>query len=320
MKRLPGILVWHADGDAYADALAERLPGTPIDVVTAADHDSGEAATGAAGTDAEALLAWKVPAGALRRLPRLRWVQVSGAGIDHFLHRDDLGPDVLLTRSLGRFGIQVAEYVVGYLLHHLLAVDRYLERQRQRLWEREERPLLADRTVGVIGLGSLGLPIARLLTAMGTRVVGVRRSGGAIDGIADVFSAANWRDLLPRCEALVLAAPKTAETVGMIDADALAALPPGAVLINVARGDLVDEAALIAALDCGHLGAAVLDVFSVEPLPRDNPLWRHPRAVITPHVAAPSEVEVIADEFADNYRRFVAGASLINEIDRRRGY
>ncbi|MGD8331385.1 MAG: D-2-hydroxyacid dehydrogenase, partial [Acidobacteriota bacterium] len=263
---------------------------------------------------------WKVPAGALRHLPRLRWVQVSGAGVDHFLQREDLAPGVLLTRSLGRFGVQVAEYVVGYLLHHLLAVDRYRERQRQRLWEREERPLLADRTVGVIGLGSLGLPIARLLTAMGTRVVGVRRSPDAVDGIEETLPAANWRHLLPRCEALVLAAPRTSETVGMIDSAALAALPRGAVLVNVARGDLIDEAALLDALDSGHLGAAVLDVFTVEPLPRDNPLWRHPRAVITPHIAAPSEPELIADEFAENYRRFVAGRELINEVDRGRGY
>jgi glyoxylate/hydroxypyruvate reductase A len=106
----------------------------------------------------------------------------------------------------------------------------------------------------------------------------------------------------------------------MIDADALAALPEGALLINVARGDLVDQAALLDALDRGHLRAAVLDVFTVEPLPPESPQWSHPRIVVTPHIAAPSEVDVIADEFADNYLRFVAGAELINVVDRGRGY
>jgi glyoxylate/hydroxypyruvate reductase A len=240
--------------------------------------------------------------------------------VDHFLGRPDLGTEVLLTRSLGRFGVQVAEYVAGYLLHHLLGIERYREQQRQRLWQRGERPLLADRTVGVIGLGSLGLPVARLLGALGARVLGVRRSGEAIGGIEDVFSSKSWRALLPRCDALVIAAPRTAETLGMIDADALAALPRGAVLINVARGELVDESALLRALESGHLGAAVLDVFTVEPLPTNHPLWSQPAARITPHIAAPSEVEVIADEFAENYRRFVGGRRLLNVVDRARGY
>lgn len=321
MKRLPPILVWHAQAEAYAAALRERLPGVAIETVSAADHDSGEAPSAAhAGAEVEVLLAWKVPPAALTTMPRLRWVQVSGAGVDHFLHRTDLPPDVAITRSLGRFGIQVAEYAVGYLLYHLLGIERYRERQRLQLWEREERPLLADRTAGIIGLGSLGLPVARSLTALGMRVLGVRHSGAAIEGIEDVFSSKSWRDMLPRCDALIIAAPKTAETVGMIDAAALAALPRGAVLINVARGELIDETALLEALDRGHLGAAVLDVFTQEPLPPRSPLWSHPAVVITPHIAAPSEVEVIADEFAANYRRFTEGRELLNTVDRARGY
>lgn len=323
MKRLPSIIVWHAQGDAYAAALRTRLPGAPIEVVVATDHDSDAVAPGnEVGVAAEVLLAWKVPPGALADMPSLRWVQVSGAGVDHFLHRDDLPADVLLTRSLGRFGIQVAEYVVGYLLYELLGIECYRERQHQCLWEREERPLLADRTVGIIGLGSLGSPIARSLTALGTRVMGVRRTARPVEGIEieEVFSSARWRDMLPHCDALVIAAPKTADTIGMVDAAALAALRPGAILVNVARGDIVNETALLEALDSGRLGAAILDVFATEPLPPDSPLWQHPRARITPHIAAPSEVEVIADEFAENYRRFVEQREMINSVDRGRGY
>lgn len=321
MKPLPPIAVWDARPKDYRDALEKRIPGVTITAVRADDHDTGEAAhAGHPGSDAEVLLAWKIPPGALATLTRLRWIQVSGAGVDHFLRRADLPPDVIVTRSLGRFGAQVAEYVLAYLLHHLVGIEAYRESQRRASWRRRERPLLADRTVGIVGLGSLGLPVARSLSALGTRVLGVRRSGLAIEGIDDVVSSKNWRTLLPSCDALVIAAPKTPETVGMIDAEALAALPRGAVLINVARGDLVDEAALLQALDTGHLGAAVLDVFPVEPLPPESPLWHHARAVVTPHVAAPSEVEVIANEFAENYRRFVDGRELINVVNRERGY
>ncbi len=325
MKRSPRIAVWHSQGNAYADAIRVRLPAAAVEVINAADHDTGtadeaEAIDGAAIEAADVLLAWKVPEGVLASMPSLRWVQVSGAGVDHFLGRDDLPATALVTRSLGRFGLQVAEYVVGYLLHHLLGIHAYRELQGRRSWQRGERPLLADRTVGIIGLGSLGLPTARALSALGTRVLGARHSEGALDGVDRVFSHATWRSMLPHCDALVIAAPRTSDTIGMIDADALAELPRGAVLINVARGDIVDEKALLEALEAGQLGAAVLDVFTVEPLPSDHPLWTQPRAWITPHVAAPSEVEVIADEFAENYRRFVDGRELINQVDRDRGY
>ncbi len=336
MNEKPRILVWHSQSDAYGDALRARLPETPIEAINAARHETGAAALRApesgptvgddasaaaeAMSSAEVLLAWKVPPGALAPMPALRWVQVTGAGVDHFLESSELAAAVTVTRSLGRFGVQVSEYVVGYLLHHLIGIGAYRDQQRRHHWTPGERPLLADRTVGIVGLGSLGLPTARALAALGARVLGVRRSGLALEGVDEVFAAANWRDMLPACDALVITAPKTADTVGMIDREALAALPPGAVLINVARGELVDEDALLAALDSGHLGAAVLDVFASEPLPEDHPLWDQPGVLITPHIAAPSEVEVIADEFAENYRRYVAGRELINVVDRSRGY
>ena len=336
MNKIPRVCVWHTQGDTYRDALRKRLPDTPIEAINAAAHETGEAVLGApdSGTvanhatsliadaisSAEILLAWKVPPRTLTSMPALRWVQVTGAGVDHFLESTELSAAVIVTRSLGRFGIQISEYVIGYLLHHLIGIDTYREKQRSHEWARNNRPLLADRTVGIIGLGSLGLPTANALTALGARVLGVNHSGLAVPGIDDVFSAKSWHNMLPACDVLVIAAPKTVETVGMIDQRALGTLPKGAILINVSRGELIDEDALLEALENGHLGAAVLDVFAAEPLPEDDPLWDQSRAWITPHIAAPSEIEVIADEFAKNYRRYVAGDSLLNEVDRRRGY
>lgn len=313
------MLVCHDHADAYREALSERL-----DARIEALADPGLDSFGLAALDDdepfEVVLAWKVPDGAFEPLTGLRWLQCTGAGVDQFLGRADLGEDVLLTRSLGRFGIQAAEYVVGYLLSFLLDIERYRERQATREWNPRERPLLADRTVGIVGLGSLGLPVARAIKALGATVLGVRRSGGELDGVDEVYSQESWRAMLPKCQALVLAVPRTSATIGMIDEAALAAMPPGAVLINVARGELVDERALLEALESEHLGAAVLDVFEQEPLPPDHRLWDQPRAWITPHIAAPSEVEAIADEFAENYRRFVAGQPLLNVVDRERGY
>jgi len=318
MNRKPQVIVWHAQAEAYRDALLERLPGARVDAITSDREGATERAPSL--DPAAVLWTWKVPEGILPRMPSLEWIQVTGAGVDHFLGTDGLRPDVVITRSLGRFGVQVAEYVVGQLLAHLLDVTGYRERQLEHRWDRRDRPLLADRTVGVVGLGSLGLPIARALAAMGARVLGVRHSEGDVETVDEVFSFDRWRSMLPRCDALVLAAPKTSRTVGMVDAEALAALPRGAVLINVARGDLVDDDALLAALDAGDLAAAILDVFRTEPLPDDHPLWSHPRAWVTPHIAAPSEIGPMVDEFVENYRRFVAGEPLLNVVDRERGY
>ncbi len=327
----PRIAVWHDQAEAYREALETRLPDVPIaairpgsscaagiEATAAGNPDAGQEAAGFA--DTEILLAWKAPAGALRVFESLRWVQVTGAGVDHFLTREDLPNDVALTRSLGRFGLQVAEYVIGYLLHGLLDIAGYREQQTHGTWERGERPLLADSTVGIMGLGSLGLPTAQALAALGTRVVAATRSGKPVEGVDQVFGFDTWRDMLPLCDALVLAIPLTDETTGLIDAGALAALPHGAVLINVARGALIDDDALIDALDRDHLGAAVLDVFAQEPLPTDHSLWKCTRAWITPHIAAPSELDAMIDEFVANYERFVAGRTLINLVDRRRGY
>jgi len=319
MNGRPVILVWHRRQRAYRRALEPLLPGVEVrglDPPRGGPPDAGDVPARRVGV----LVTWDLPAGCLDLLPDLAWVQLTGAGVDHFLDRDDLAADVRLTRSLGRFGQQVAEYVVGFLLRDLLGIEAYRSRQELRRWEQGPRPLLADRTVGVVGLGSLGGRLATLLSAVGARVVGVNRGGDAVTGTDRVLPFREWHRLLPEVDILVLAAPLTPETRHMLDAAALSRLPEGATLVNVGRGELVDEQALLDALDSGRLRRAVLDVFSTEPLPADHPLWTAPGAVITPHVAAPSEPGPIAEEVAENYRRLVADEPLVNEVDRRRGY
>jgi glyoxylate/hydroxypyruvate reductase A len=312
-QEIEPILVWHPRADEYRRALLARLPGVPIEVRTGAPQAPAR-------SEAGVLLAWTLPPEAFQQLPRLRWLQATGAGVDELLRRVDLPEDVLLTRSLGRFGNQAAEYAVGYLLHWLLRIEDYRRNQDRGVWRQVARPLLADRTVGIIGLGSVGLAIAERLGAFGTTIVGVSRTARPLPHVDRVYPMEAWREMLPACEALILAAPLTAATRGMIDETALRALPAGSVLVNVARGAMVESDALLATLRDGHLAAAVLDVFEQEPLPPESPLWTEPRAWITPHIAGPSEIEPIADEFAANYQRFINGESLHNQVDRERGY
>ena len=310
---LPDVLVWHSAATDYRRALMRRLPGVRV---TAMQPSSRALSSENAGI----LLAWTLPESALTQLPSLRWLHATGAGVEHLIDRPDLAAEVRVTRSLGRFGVQVAEYTLGYLLHLLIGIEGYRRDQDRALWEKRDRPLLTDMTVGVLGLGSLGGVVAERLSALGVNVLGLCRSGKPRPHVSRVFSPDNWRSMLPLCDALVLTTPLTPQTHGMLDAAALAALPAGAVLVNVARGELVDERALLESVRQGRLRAAVLDVFDREPLPADSPLWTEPRIWVTPHVAAPSEVDLVADEFAINYSRFIDGAPLVNLVDRERGY
>ncbi len=289
-----------------------RLPGVPVEVRSGSVRASP--------SEARALLAWSLPPGALTQLPALEWIQVMGAGVDHIIGRDDLSASVQVTRSLGRFGAQMAEYVIGYLLHQLIAIEDYRRDQDRGAWEGQARPLLQDAHIGVLGLGSTGQVVAERLAAFGAEVSGLCRKARPVPHVRHVYDARNWKQMLPTCDGLVLTLPLTPETRGMIDADALQLMPSGAVLINVARGALIDEEALLHALREGVIGAAVLDVFEQEPLPSESPLWTEPRAWVTPHIAGPSEIDSIADEFAENYRRFVDGGALAHLVDLQRGY
>lgn len=312
-EQLLPILVWHSRAEQFRKALARRLPGVRIDA-----HGGNQRVS--LPSDAGALLAWQLPPGVLEQMPELRWIQVAGAGVDHFLEREDLRPDIELTRSLGRFADQAAEYVLAYLLYSLVGIEDYRRNQDRATWKQLPRPLLADQRIGLLGLGSIGGRIAARLSALGSEVIGVCRHGRPVPDVSRVVAADKWRSILPECNALVLALPLTNETSGMVDAEALLALPRGAILINVGRGELLREEALVDVLRSGHLGAAVLDVFAEEPLPAEHPLWTEPSAWVTPHVAAPTEVESVAEEFASNYRRFAVGAGLANRIGRARGY
>lgn len=210
------------------------------------------------------------------------------------------------------------EWVAGHVLRHHLGLDAHILNPT-RGWRAGAPPLAGSRRVGVLGLGALGAACARTLAHLGFDVAGWSRTPKAIEGVAAHHGEDGLEAVLRRSDILILLVPLTPATEGLMDARRLALLPPGAVVLNPGRGALVDDDALIAALD-GPLGHATLDVFREEPLPRDHPFWAHPKVTVTPHIASATRPETAARALAENVRRGEAGEPLLGLVDRERGY
>lgn len=265
--------------------------------------------------------------------PNLRWIQLDTAGADHVVGTPAWTRDVALTSLGGVSGRALAEYVLLMLLAHAHRLPAVLADRPARTWPSpEERwarygphPLLG-RHVVVVGYGRLGRALGELLDAVGLQVTGVRRGAAAptTEGPAriPVVTVDALDDVLAQADHVVLCVPATPETQGLLDARRLALLPAHATLVNVGRGGVVDEDALVAALDAGRLDWAALDVFAAEPLPPASPLWDHPKVWTTPHVAglAPDYAEQVLALFAGNLERFLEGRPLLNAVDRGQGY
>lgn len=212
------------------------------------------------------------------------------------------------------------DWVVGHVLRHHLGMDAHILGQ-DGIWRHETIPPLArERRVGVLGLGELGLACARVLHGLGFDVAGWSRRPKHGLGIAAFDGPAGLDAVLGRSEILVLLLPATPATENLLDAGRLAKLPAGAVVINPGRGSLIDDAALLSALDADRLGHATLDVFRTEPLPPGHPFWSHPRITVTPHIAAETRPATAAEAIAENMRRGEVGAPFLHEVDRRHGY
>jgi glyoxylate/hydroxypyruvate reductase A len=250
--------------------------------------------------------------------PKLRYLQTSSSGIGQLMARSGLDPErVQVCNAAGIHAGPLTEFVLLALLHFVKRVPELQRAQAQHRWARLAVGELAGRTVLIIGLGAIGRQLARTLRMMGVHVLGVRRSPVSDpeqEGVDEAYTVAALPELLPRADALVIIAPHNPQSIGMIDAAALARLPRGALLINIGRGSSVDSDALLAALERGHLGGAALDVTDPEPLPPEHPLWSAPNLLITPHSAAtvPAENGRLMDLFCDNLQRLLADQPLLN--------
>lgn len=259
---------------------------------------------------------------ATRKALRLRWLHVFNAGIDHPIYTSILERGVRLTTSSGATAEPIAQTAITGMLMLARCFPRWLAAQQQHQWSRmtpgEYPSDLRDQAMLIYGVGKIGREIARLARQFGLRVVGVRRSGAPSDAVDEQHTPEQLAALLPKCDWLVLACPLTEETRGVIDAAMLARLPRGARVINICRGEVIDENALIGALESGHLGGAYLDVFAEEPLPPQSPLWLMLNVFVTPHnsAAAGGNQARVNAIFLDNLRRWQHQEPLVNEITR----
>jgi phosphoglycerate dehydrogenase-like enzyme len=279
---------------------------------------------------ADALMAWVTITPAIReswpdnpeKAPR--WVHASSAGVDSFLFPALVdNPGVTLTNARGVYDQPIAEYVLGLILAVAKDLPGTWEHQQRREWRPRPSDSITGRTALVWGTGPIGRAVARLLCAVGMRVCGAGRSARTDDpDFGTVHGPTTLGTALAEADYVVLAAPLTKDTRGMVDASVLAAMKPGARLINVGRGALIDEEALIDHLAAGRLAGAALDVFNQEPLPAHSPLWDMPGVMISPHTAGEttSEREALIEVFLDNLARHIEGRPLRNVVDKRRGY
>lgn len=299
------------NADDWFEALAAEMPGEDL----RRWPDSGDPA------EIDFAIVWQLPDNVLRSFPNLKGISSMGAGVDGLMADPTLPEGIPVARLVDPImASRMAEYVASTVLYYHLRQHEYAAQQQAREWRRLKPTDAADRRVGVLGLGEMGLAAARTLRAIGFDVGGWSRSPRDEPGIRCFAGAAGLERLLGESDIVVLLLPRTPETVDLMDADRLASMPEGSFLVNCARGDLIVEADLLAALDTGQLAHATLDVFRNEPLPPESPLWDHPKVRVTPHVSSLSEPASGVKILAEQIRRTRRGEELLYRVDPARGY
>ncbi|MDT8367847.1 MAG: D-2-hydroxyacid dehydrogenase [Longimicrobiales bacterium] len=330
----------------FEEEIREALPDDwSLAMLDAPVEGTGDGSTAAhpvvleAVADAEVYMGFGIHAEVILAGPGIRWVHSGSAGVGSSITPALLERNPVFTNTAGIHGPPMADTVVGMILHFFRGFDFAVEAQRRAAWDTSrfyaaDCPIreVAGSTIGIIGFGGVGREVSARMTALGSRVLGLRRRlpdgassrRGDAEGVEVVAGAAGLERLLRESDAVVVTAPDTPETRGMIDAEALSRMKPDAILINVARGAIVDEAALAEALRTRQLRGAGLDVFSTEPLSRESPFWGLDNLLITPHVSAVTDRfwRREADLILHNLRAWIAGddAAMRNRVDLRAGY
>lgn len=306
------------------DAIRAELP--QVEIVSVED----EADLPAALADADAFVGWTFPATCFAGAKRLRWIHTANAGVEANLFPEMVASDVMLTNAAGLHSVSIPEHVLGLMLALARNFHEAARIQARASWDRfgviaygggiKE---LSGSNLAILGAGAIGAALARLGAALDMHVrVLRRRPDKPVPGAEAVVGPEQKLELLRWADFVVLATPLTAETENLIDREALAAMRASAYLVNVARGEVIDDAALVEALQKGAIAGAGLDAFREEPLPSSSPYWTLPNCIVTPHVSGytPKYFEHTLALFRDNLRRFVAGERLRNVVDKRLGY
>ncbi|MBE0507659.1 MAG: glyoxylate/hydroxypyruvate reductase A [Marinospirillum sp.] len=307
------MLYLHVDSglDSWRKAFHQQQPD--LQVVVAGDDFDPAAVRWVA--------AWNPPEALFAGFPNLEGIFALGAGVDAFVRRDDLPADIPLIRLLDA---GMAQQMVEYILWALLTVQRdfdvYARQQQQGIWQEQMARSMGEMRLGILGLGALGQKVAQQLAGLGYKVAGWKRSPLILEGVQVLTGDQGFDDLLKQSDVLISLLPNTTQTRGVLNRSTLGRLPQGAVLVNVARGVQVVDEDLLQLLDEGHLRLAVLDVFHQEPLVQGHPFWRHPRVVMTPHMAAATLPEPAVEQVLGNLQRLASGQEPLGLVRADSGY
>jgi glyoxylate/hydroxypyruvate reductase A len=314
----PVCVLWIDEAPLYVEALARAGLSERMEVHTLSRKDKLPDDLAAR---AEVLVAWDEGA-YLKNMPRLRWIAAMTAGVEHWLATPELRPDVTLTCARGSHRVPMPENILGAIFHITKPYMAIALEQRESRWTRRMSVSLVGKTLGILGLGSIGQELARKAAALELRVIGTKREPGPVPHVEKVYSPAETDTVLGQSDFVVLLLPTTPETENFINAARLRAMKPTAWLLNFARGALIVDDDLIAAVRNKTIAGAVLDVFREEPLPATHPFWKTEGILVLPHIGGghPDRRAIVAEMFAENARRYLEGKPLGALVDRKRGY
>jgi phosphoglycerate dehydrogenase-like enzyme len=297
-----------------ADGLTERVDFTIV--------KTGEQASDADLAKADLLFAPGMPAGALAKMPRLKVIQSLTAGVDHWLARKDLTPAHTLIAARGTHRIQVPENILGALFHITKKFHQIALQQAESRWNRSVSETLAGKTLGILGLGAIGQQLAMKAAALEMKVIGTKRTPEKVAGVDTVYGFDDTDKVLSQSDYVVVLLPVTPLTENVLNAKRIAKMKPSAWLINFARGAIIVDDDLIAAVKAKTIAGAVLDVFRTEPLPSEHPFWKTPGIWVLPHIGGyhPDRDSWVAELLSDNIKRHLDGQPLREVVDRERGY
>jgi phosphoglycerate dehydrogenase-like enzyme len=306
------VLIYHSDSKIYKDILSKKLP-----LLSIHSAERPEEALDRMG-EVEILFSWQIPDDLLKKAKRLKWFFSTAAGNENLVKNPSFPEPAILTKTT-IYGEMMAEYVFAYLLYFIRDLSKYFKDQRRKIWRQARPGRLRGKTMGLLGLGSVGKTIARCGKLFGMEILGVKRTPGPVEHVDEVMGPEELTKVMPRVDTLVVALPLTPETFHLLGEKELGLMKEGAVLFNIGRGKTIDEKALLNVLKAKRI-KAVLDVFEDEPLPKESELWSLENVIVTPHVSGINMPVEICEEFVRNYERWVKGEPVIGLVDREKGY
>jgi glyoxylate/hydroxypyruvate reductase A len=306
------LLIYHSEAKLYGEIISKRLP--KLEIRTASQPEEAFDFIEKAGI----IFSWKIPDDLLKRAKNLAWFASMAAGNEHLVNNPHLPATVIFTKTTV-YGEMMAEYVFAYLLYFCRDLPKYFRDQEKKVWEPARPERLRGKTMGILGLGSIGKEIAKRGKQFGMSVLGVKRTHCPVEDVDEVFSPHHLERMIPQVDYLILALPLTPETENLLGEKELKLMKKGATLFNIGRGKTIEERALTRVLKSGKI-KAILDVFREEPLHPESELWTLENVIITPHISGINIPEEICEEFVRNYERWVRGESLHGLVDRMKGY